>query len=77
MYQLSNDQIQVISAGSQCEVTTHVYSTDPDVFFELNLSTSGDCEYLKQSLDNNVFHDLAKKWIELGYEFNISLHELD
>lgn len=77
MYQLSNNQIKTISAGSQCEVITTIYSIAPNVFFEFNFSTIDDCTTLQKALESNTFHNLATQWVELGYDFNIELHELD
>ncbi len=77
MHPLSNNQIKAISAGSLCEVITTIYSIDPNVFFEFNFSTIDDCAILQKAVESNTFHNLAKQWVELGYNFNIELHELD
>tara|TARA_R110002110_G_scaffold195770_1_gene405435 strand:+ start:37958 stop:38194 length:237 start_codon:yes stop_codon:yes gene_type:complete len=77
MYQLSSEQLKLISAGSQCEVVTHVYSTNPtNYFIEFKTTSVGECDSMRESFENNVFHDMAQKWKELGYLFNIELHEL-
>ncbi len=77
MYQLSIGQLKLISAGLQCEVTTSVYSTNPrNYFIEFKTTSTGECESMRQSLESNVFHDIAQKWTDLGYLFNIDLNEL-
>lgn len=77
MYQLSSEQLTAVSAGTQCEVVTSVYSTNPhNYFIAFKTTSTGECTSMRQSLEDGVFHDMAQKWTDLGYLFNIELHEL-